>query len=99
MIGAAPQARETGAGQGLAAAVAHFAALLREVGLRVGTGQTIDAVRALALVDTTQRDPGATQGTVGRLRASGAGWVQRGGSRSGGAVAPVADRRSRGGED
>jgi len=56
MSGAAPQARETGAGQGLAAAVARFVGLLREVGLRVGTGQTIDAVRALALVDTTQRD-------------------------------------------
>ena len=43
-------------GDRLLVAVLHFVALLRRLGIAVGTGQALDAVRALGLVDLTCRD-------------------------------------------
>ncbi len=43
-------------GERLAANIAHFTRLLRQAGLRVGPGDTLDAQRAVATIDIVQRD-------------------------------------------
>lgn len=49
-------ARPEPTGERLAANVAHFARLLRRAGLRIGPGDTLDAQRAVAVIDVMRRE-------------------------------------------